>query len=102
MAFVLRLKSGTASLMFLRLSRGLRRHNERAMCLLHHALGDGESPSLMTISFLIPHLHVPSCIHIPPTLVVRSYGYNRHWSSLSEDLRPPNLCRPWAFARTPT
>src|SRR5215207_6382499 len=80
--------------MFLRLSRGLRRHNERAMCLLHHAFGDGESPSLMTISFLIPHLHVPSCIHLSPTLVVRSYMYNRHWSSLSEDLRPPNLCRP--------
>jgi hypothetical protein len=31
---------------------------------------------------------------MPPTLVVRSYMYNRHWSSHSEDLRPSNLCRP--------
>ena len=45
--------------MFLRLNRRLRPHNERKMCLLHHALGDGESPNLMTISLLIPHLRVP-------------------------------------------
>ena len=79
--------------MFRRLSRGLRRHHEPAMCLLHHALGDGESPNLMTTSFLIPHRHVPGWHPIPPTLVVRSYMYNRHWSH-SEDLRPSNLCRP--------
>lgn len=53
--------------MFLRLSRGLRRHNERAMCLLHHALDEGEFSSLITISFLIPHIRVPGGIHIPDT-----------------------------------
>ena len=63
------------------------------MCLLHHALGDGESPNLMTISLLIPTFACRAGIHIPPTLVGRSYLYNRHWSSLSEDLRPPNLRR---------
>jgi len=54
--------------MFLRLSRGLRRHNERAMYLLHHALDDGEFSRLITISFLIPHIR--ASIYL--TLVLRS------------------------------
>ena len=64
------------------------------MCLLHHALGDGESPSLMTILFLIPDLHVPGWHPYLRHWWCGSYMYNSHWSSLSEDLRPPNLCRP--------
>jgi hypothetical protein len=62
--------------------------------------GDGESPSLITISFLIPHLHVPGWHPYLRHWCCGWYIYNSHWSSLSEDLRPPNLCRPWGFART--
>ena len=61
---------------------------------LPHALGDGESPSLMTILFLIPDLHVPGWHPYLRHWWCGPYMYNSHWSSLSEDLRPPNLCRP--------
>jgi hypothetical protein len=66
--------------------------------------GDGEPPSLMTISFIIPHLHVAGLASI----------YLRHWwcgrtctTAIGRPLVRTFVLRicagaHWAFPRTPT